>query len=59
MNRHAPVSTGREVKHADGARYVVFSDGSYRRWPVKLRGKARVKAAKRTRGYVNGERVIS
>ncbi len=45
----APYATGRVETYTDKARYVVFSDGSFRRDPKKLRGKAAVKRAKRSR----------
>lgn len=44
-----PVPTDRTETYADKTVYRIWSDGSYRRDPAKLRGKAAVKAAKRAR----------
>ena len=45
----APIPTDKRISAFDGTGYMVYSDGSLRRLPVKLRGKAKVKAAKRKR----------
>lgn len=51
-----PVAIGEYVEMQDKARYAMFSDGSLRRDPVRVRGKRNVKAAKRKRqaGFVQG-----
>lgn len=56
---HAPHATSQKHTAADGTRYVVYSDGSHRRRPRKLRGKAAVKAAKRSRVYRDGVRIVT
>jgi hypothetical protein len=50
MSKNRPAfPTSRVETFSDKTRYRVYDDGSYRRDPVKLRGKANVKAAKRAR----------
>lgn len=46
-----PRPTGQYTRAQDGAVYQIYSDGSYRRYPKRIRGKARVKAAKRLRRH--------
>lgn len=49
LNLHPALATSRVETFSDKTRYRVFGDGSFRREPKKLRGKAAVKAAKRAR----------
>jgi hypothetical protein len=44
-----PTATSETVQLRDKTTYRVWSDGSWRREPIRLRGKAAVKAAKRAR----------
>jgi hypothetical protein len=43
--------TAQTAQLSDKTQYRVFDDGSWRREPKKLRGKAAVKAAKRARRH--------
>ena len=47
--RNHPLPTSRSVTARDGTGYRMWDDGTLRRDPPKLRGKAAVKAAKRAR----------
>ena len=44
-----PTPTSQTVDFSDKTRYDVYSDGSYRRTPPKVKGKANVKRAKRAK----------
>lgn len=48
MNK-PPRHTGSFARCEDGTLYKIYSDGSLRREPRKIKGKAAVKAAKRAR----------
>lgn len=47
----APQPTRTRVKARDGAMYIKMDDGSLRRTSYRLRGKAKVKRAKRARRH--------
>jgi hypothetical protein len=52
MSDVRPHMTSARVKHLDGAVYARWSDGSLRRWPPRLKGKAAKKADKRKRHHI-------